>query len=315
MSSFAYVVAACSKYTAELCALLGSLDYVGNKFDVHLIGVDLPEKFTSQFPLLDYNVIHHAIPREEVEEARGISEITCRKRYWYAVDFGGNYEATCILDADLIFCRNPWQYFEMAAQTGFILGPCKEQNKVYDDPHHEVDGKWIWNVPRGFYNDKDLCNCPVFLNTELWRAPLVFSWDIFFKHGFRAPDMDAMNLSFLHFGGYEKIVPLPGNQWLGTNEQHLKPYIRAVERRGKIFTESGIPVYSYHGHYHHPKWRATQLDNRHGCAAGYLKATECSDAMASGAMDLLYSNFRKMLNWKIQIEKVNYRHPELPYEE
>jgi hypothetical protein len=214
----------------------------------------------------------------------------------------------------LTFVRNPWQYFEIAEKTGFILGPNKEQNKVYDDPHHEVDGQWIWKVPRGFYNDKDLCNCPVFLDAKVWGDALRMSWDIFINRGFRAPDMDAMSLSFLQYGSYDKTVLLAGNQWLGTNEQHLKPYIRVIENHGVIQTESGIPIFSYHGQYYHKRWRDCQLDNRHNCANGYLKATECSDNMAQGAMNVLHTYFKRMLDWKIQIPKVNYRHPEEPYE-
>lgn len=76
-----------------------------------------------------------------------------------------------------------------------------------------------------------------------------------------------------------------------------------VERREQIFTENGLEIFSYHGQYYKEKWRAQQLINRHGCAEGYLKATECCDNMAQGAMDLLYNNFLKMLDWKIQIEK------------
>jgi len=32
-------------------------------------------------------------------------------------------------------------------------------------------------------------------------------------------------------------------------------------------------------------------------------------------MNLLYGTFLKMLDWKIKMPKVNYRHPEEPYEE
>lgn len=311
-SKFCYIVGACSKYIPELCAMLNSLDSVGNRQDVHVIGLHLPEEFTSQFDKVDYTVVYHNIPQEEIDESRGISEVTCRKRYWYAGEIGKDYDAVCILDADLIWVRDPKLYFEIAAKTGFILGPCKEQNKIYNDDHHLVDGKWIWNVPRGYYNDKDLCNCPVFLDAKIWGDALKMSWDIFINRGFRAPDMDAMSLSFLHYGSHDKTILLAGNQWLGTNEQHLKPYIRVIENHGKIQTESGIPVFSYHGHIGHVKWRETQLENRHHCIQGYLKATDesllSSDNIARGSMDLLYSRFKKMFHYNIKIEPLNYRH-------
>jgi len=309
MAKYAYLVAGDYKYIPELTGLLNSLDYVGNTFDVHLVGIHLTEEFKSQLDKLNYKVILHEISEEEIQDARGISEITCRKRYWYAAEFGKDYDAVCILDADIIFARNPIQFFDIAAKTGFILGPTKEQNKVYglDDDHHLVDGEWIWKSPKGFYNDKDMCNAPLFLDTKIWYEALRFSFYVFHSHGFKAPDMDAMNLSFLHYDSYDKTVRLPGLQWLGTNEQMLKPYVRVVERRETLYTECGLEIYTYHGHYYHEKWRNCQLDNRHHCAEGYLKATECSDNMAQGAMNLLYSNFLKMLRWKIIIEEKSYR--------
>jgi len=310
-SKYAYIVAADLKYLPELVANLNSLDYVGNTQDVHIIGINLPGEFLLQIAHLNYKAIVHIISEEEVQESRGISEVTCRKRYWYAAEIGKDYDAVCVLDADLVWCRNPIQYFDIAAKTGFILGPCKEQNKVYDtkdDDHYLVNGEWIWNIPKGFYNDQDMCNCPLFIDAKVWGDALRMEWDIFHKGGFKGPDMCAMNLSFLQYGSYDKTVKLVGLQWIATNEQLLKPYTRAVDRHGKIYAENGIEIISYHGHFYHEKWRQCQLDNRHGCAERYLKTTECPDNMAQGAMNLLYTNFMKMLDYKIVIEHKDYRH-------
>jgi len=318
MSKYAFIVAATYSYTPELTALLNSLDAVGSTADVHIIGIELQEEFLSQLPKLSYKAIHHNITEDEWQADHGRSEVVCRKRYWYAAQWGQDYDAVCILDADLVFCRNPHQFFVIAEKTGFILGPCKEQNKVYDDPHHQFNGEW--QIPQGFWNPKDLCNCPVFIDAKKWREPLEQSWLWFatnFENGnMRCPDMDCMNIAFIKYAGIDNIIAMPGNQWLGTNEQHLKPYIRAVvQRDGNIRTESGIEIFCFHGQYYKKRWRECQLDNRHGCANGYLKATECSDNMAQGAMNVLYTRFKEMLNYNIQIEKKNYNHPELPYEE
>jgi hypothetical protein len=321
-SKYCYIVAATQTYLPELVVNLNSLDYVGNQNDVHLIGIELSEDFLSQLNKLSYSVIHHNITEEEWQKDRGRSETVCRKRYYFAAEVGQKYDAVCILDADLVWVRDPKLYFDIAAKTGFILGPCKEQCKTYglEDDHHLVDDKWIWNIPRGFYNENDLCNCPVFLDAKIWGEALKMSWDVFINHGFKAPDMDAMSLSFLQYGSQDKTILLAGNQWLGTNEQHLKPYIRVIENHGKIQTESGIPLFSYHGQYYIKKWRDCQLSNRHHCSAGYLKADRNEevinnlDGQASGAMNLLYTYFLKMLDYKIIIEKKNYRHPELEYE-
>ena len=318
-SDYAFIVCADIRYLPEVIAELNSLDYVGNTSDVHFFGYKIPEEAQKQFILLNYQVIFHEITDEEIELNHGLSEVVCRKRYFYANQIGREYSAVCVLDADMVFTRNPIHFFEVAEKTGLILGASKEQNKVYDDGHHTWHGEFI--LPKGYYNPVDLCNCPLFVDTKIWGRALEKSYQIFVDgfnemkgDNFKAPDMDAMNICLIEAGSADKTIVMPGIQWLATNEQLLKPYIRAINDRGLIKTECGIPIFSYHGQYYHKKWRDCQLDNRHRCAEGYLKTTECPDSMAEGAMNLLYTNFLKMLDWKIQIPKINYRHPELPYE-
>ena len=326
-SKFAYVVGACYKYVPELCALLNSLHAVENRFDVHVIGIDLPDEFTSQFdklyttrrleigegglsssyrPSCGYHVIHHGIQEDEIQAGRGVSEIVCRKRYWYAGEIGKQYQAMCVLDADMVFIRNPWQFFEIAAQTGFVLGASKEQNKVYDHEHHHVDGRWL--IDPEFCNDKDLCNAPLFIDARKYEQALKDSWLWFIEHGFWAPDMDAMNIAFLHHHMYHMIVKLAGVQWLGTNEQMLKPYMKACKRSdGLLWTDSGLEIWSIHGHYYHEKWRTQQLLNRKGCIKGRLDGSEKAYGDAAGALDVLYRAFLDALNGVITVEHKDYR--------
>ena len=315
-SRFLYVVGATYSYTPELCAMLNSLDYVGNTFDVLVLGFEMEDSFIEQFSKLNFKVIFHKITEEERDQSKGTSEVVCRKRYWYAGEYGKNYEAVCVLDADLVWVRNPVNFFEMAAKTGFIIGPSKEQNKVYDDPHHQFKGEWI--IPEGYYNRNDMCNCPVFLDAKIWEEALKKSWEWFITDfpnaNMKCPDMDCMNIAFVKYGGEGKTVVLPGVQFLGTNEQMLKPYMRAINDRDLIKTESGFPIYSYHGQYYKKGWRENQLNNRHNCANGYLKATECCDSIAEGSMNLLYTYFLKMLDYKILIERKNYVHPDKSYD-
>ena len=299
MTEHAFIVCADIRYLPEVIAELNSLDYVGNKQDVHFWGYKIPEEAKKQFNLLSYNVYFHNITDQEIKESHGLSEVVCRKRYYFAGKINKFYKSICVLDADMIFTRNPIHYFEIAAKTGLVLCAGKEQNKVYNDLHHQHNGKWI--IPKGYYNPVDLCNCPLFVDINIWGEALIKSFSIFMDGfnemkgtNFKAPDMDAMNICLLEAGSAERTVVLPGIQWLATNEQLLKPYIRAVMDRGVVKTECGIPVFSYHGQFYHKKWRDCQIVNRHGCAANYLKANkhkdtqEHMDAQARGSMNLLY---------------------------
>lgn len=319
MTDYAYVVCADVRYLPEVIAELNSLDFVGNKQDVHFFGYKIPSYVISQFDKLSYRVIFHNITEEEIQESHGLSEVVCRKRYWYASKIGKDYKAVCVLDADMVFVRDPILFFEIADKTGLVLCCGKEQNKVYDDKHHKFKGEWV--IPEGFYNYNDLINCPLFVSTHIWGEALEKSYDWFIE-GFpednmKCPDMDCENIALLKYGSYNRTIVLPGIQFIGTNEQMLKPYMRVVDDKGLLKTESGIQIFSFHGQYYHVGWRKNQLDNRSRCIQGYLKASgdslECSNSIANGSMNLLYERFKKMLDWKIVIDKKNYRHPELNY--
>ena len=318
-SPYCFVVCADIKYIPEVVAELNSLSYVGNKQDVHFYGYKIPEEVQDQFVDLDYNVIFHEITEEEINLNHGLSEVVCRKRYFYANQVGREYRAVCVLDADMIFTRDPIQFFVIAEKTGYVLGASKEQNKVYDDGHHTWHGQFV--IEKGYYNPVDLCNCPLFVDTKVWGSALNKCYQIFVDgwpdDNFKAPDMDAMSVCLIEAGSADKTIVMPGIQWLGTNEQMLKPYMRVILDHGMTKTECGIPIFSFHGHWGHVAWRENQLENRHHCIQGYLKATEdsllCSDNIAKGALELLYGIYKKMLHYKIQIPAANYRHPEEDY--
>ena len=320
-SDYAFIVGATKTYIPELCALLNSLDYVGNIQDVYVLGIELDSDFVNQFDKLNYKVILHDINEQEWQEAHGKSEVVCRKRYYFADEIGKDYKAICVLDADMIFTRNPILFFEIAEKTGLVLGASKEQNQKYDDPHHQFKGEWI--IPKGTCPESDLCNCPLFVDTKIWGKALRESFTIFIDgfnemkgDNFRGADMAAMNIMLLKYGSADKTIAMPNIQWIASNEEALKPYMRAITDRGKIKTECGIPIFSYHGHWGHIKWRENQLANRHHCASTYLKAIkspevqEHLDSQAKGSLNLLYENFKKMFHYKIKITPNNYRHPE-----
>ena len=141
-----------------------------------------------------------------------------------------------------------------------------------------------------------------------YEQALKDSWLWFIEHGFKAPDMDAMNLAFLHHEMYHMIVKLAGVQWLGTNEQMLKPYMKACKRSdGLLWTDSGLEIWSVHGHYYHEKWRTQQLLNRKGCIKGRLDGSEKAYGDAAGALDVLYRAFLDALNGTITVEHKDYR--------
>lgn len=312
---YAFIVSACKKYVPELAALLNSLEKTGNKHDVHVIGYCLPAYMTAQFEKLSYRVHFYDIPEDEARRWGGESEILCRKRYWYAGEWGKEYDAICILDADMVIVRNMDNFFEIASKCDMILGVTLEQKTVYGTDedghdHQRVRGKHLVQTPT--WNDKDMCCTPMFINARRYEAQLKDSWLIFSQEwpngNFKAPDQQAFNMILVAEGLTGRVVLLPNMCWVGSNEKLLKPYTRVtVQRDGLLWTESGEPIYIFHGQYYKARWRQGQLEGRHGCAEGYLGYSFNSDNMARGAMDCLHEWFKKTLDGgPITIEKLAY---------
>lgn len=302
----AFIVSACTRYIPELTALLNSLDMIGNEHDVLLIGYQLPESFTDQFHKLGFKVKHYAIPEPEAREFSGEAEILCRKRFWYAAEWGKDYDSVCVLDADMYFVRHVDQFFEVAARTGMLLGATLEQKRIYGGiEHHKVNGVQLLDKPT--WNHKDICCAPMFFDAAEWGELMKRSWTMFAEGwpntNFKAPDMESYNLLILAAGRSDRVMLLPNYSFVATNEKLLKPYTRVTcQTDGLLWTESGEPIYIVHGQWYKARWRRQQLLNRHGCANGYLGFADNSDRMAAGAMQGLYEWFKKCLAYNIKID-------------
>lgn len=300
------VTSACKKYLPELTALLNSKMAIGNHDDIFIIGYQLPKEFTEQFSKLDYRTILYEVPESEAREFGGESEILCRKRFFYLGEWGKEYSSALLLDADVVFVRDISNFFEIAEKTNFILGVTLEQKTVYGRTEHQkVQGKHLVIPPK--WNAQDMCCTPVFINAKTYEKQLKKAWNIFAEGwpntNFRAPDQQALNQILVAEGLNDRVILLPNVCWCSCNEKLEKPYTRVTTQQdGLLWTESGEPIYIIHGRYYTKKWRRQQLRNRHHCAEGYLKATECSDAIAEGAMNCLYEFFKKNLDSVIKID-------------
>lgn len=313
---YAFVVSACKKYVPEITALLNSLEAIGNKHTVFLIAYELPEELLAQFSKLSFHVETYRIPETEAREFGGESEILCRKRYWYAAEWGQNFDAVCVLDADMFFVRPVDQFFDIAAKTGFLCGATLEQKRIYGEiEHHKVNGKQLLEKP--MWNPKDVCCAPMFANVRQdspWYGIFRECWTIFAEGwpetNFKAPDMESYNLLILRDKLTDKVLLLCNYSFVATNEKLLKPYTRVIgQTDGLLWTESGEPIYIVHGQFYKARWRNNQILNRRGCASGYLGnpsdpgivAVKAVD-LARGSMNCLYEWFKRYLSGPLQID-------------
>lgn len=312
MSDYCFVVSASTGFTPDLTALLNSLEVIGNKHDVHILGYKLPRYFTEQFSKLSYKTILTEATEEEVATSGGVGEFTLRKRYLYAAQWGQTYKATCVLDADMLFVRPVDLYFHIAHKAQIIIGASLEQKRFYggDQPDHILrDGTKL--LETATWNHRDICAAPVFADMTVYCWYFKESWNIY-QQGFRANDMDGLNLTFLKHSLTDRILLVSNPQLVSTNEKILKPYIRVVghpedpEPGGKLWTETGDPIYIMHGKWYQAAWRKNQYDNRVQCGNGYLGGCEKSNQLAEGAIQTAYSYFKRCLDYCIQVPHEAY---------
>lgn len=274
-SKCAYVVGSCDRYLPGLNALLNSLDMVGNTYPVHVVSCRIPDAYMIEITsAIDYPIIWHPISQQEIDWL-GDSEVLMRKRYAMPEKLG-DYDAVCILDADMFFLHNVDRYMEIAARTEFILGCGLEQKRRYDHDHNrDADGKFM--IDPNKVNGRDLCCAPLFAGRRWYRA-MAKSYDLVNDYPagqgrFKAPDMDAINITLLEAGSYDYTIPMTQQTWTGLHETLMKAHTRLVEIHGEACTEDGQEINIIHGKPWNRKWKHWQVEAQIGMVTREFNAS------------------------------------------
>ena len=112
----AYVVPASSNYIEGLNAMFGSLEFWKNKADVVLISYHLPEEYLEGLKKYSYNI------RVIESEGERQDQATAIERFRVAFEVGQEYEAICLLDADMFMTADNTDFLEAAAKGVIITG-------------------------------------------------------------------------------------------------------------------------------------------------------------------------------------------------
>jgi hypothetical protein len=293
--AYSFVIASNTRYLDCLTALLNSLEYVGNKNDVHIVSWGLPE--LREYP---FKIIRHEVADDPKMQEIGEGEVLMRYRYELASQL--DYDAVCVLDADTLVVRNLDIWFEMAARADVIIGCGLEQKRWYGEPeeHHKVNGEYP--IPRT-WNDKDICCSPLFFNPRKFGDAFHWSWAIIadydFDHRFKAPDMDAINIAVIKFGYKNRVIALAEATWSGLHETLLKPFSHICEMHDGLWTINGEEIWVIHGQYLNQIWRGWQIDNQIGCVDRELDGSLRNKQIAQSCLDFIVAYANKMLNYGI----------------
>lgn len=188
-------------------------------------------------------------PHIELIEHKGESvEGTAIERFRIAYEKAPEYDAICLLDADMFMTADPTIFFEVASK-GFIVtgsnGMIINFNKAYQEQYQTFLGKDEWPYP------KIHTTVPIFINKEntdwfkaLYDAKRIDSWD----------DFLYLNILGIKMGKDKKMIAMPPYMFTGIHHWQMKPEC-AVFKRGVYFL-SGTEeqVYMIHGKWWDEAW-------------------------------------------------------------
>lgn len=310
MTKYAFIVSSNTRYLENLNGLLNSLDYVGNKHDVHIVSWDLPKSYLDKLNQLSFETIVHEVSKDpEVTQdpdgkELGEGEVLMRYRYELASQLK-DYDAVCVLDADTLMARDVSIWFEIAARAKVIIGCALEQKRWYGEiENQKVDGK---HVIEKIWNDKDICCSPMFFSPKDFGDAFHYSWQIIadysYEKRYKAPDMDGLNMAIIKFGHKDRVIALAEATWSGLHETLMKPFSRVCEMHDELWTINGEEIWLIHGQFNNETWRGWQMGGQYGCIKRELDDSPRCKQIAKQCMETLVGYFNKMNeNHKIKID-------------
>jgi len=180
-------------------------------------------------------------------------------RWWYSADRLANYDAICILDADMQIVQNFTRYFEIVARSDMIALPKNDFSEA----------EWFsYDEKRAMEANPPLCAGPFIVTgrkavkffpliPEYAQNPTKYYPP--YNHRTTTGDMHPVNLILLQTGMIKDLLPLPGTQWIFVNTNHVRLVRREIQQRQYIGIHAkGDLLYVFHG-----KWWATALCLRH----------------------------------------------------
>ena len=296
MNKYAFVVSANTKYIVPLNIFLNSLDYVGNRHDVHIVSWGLPKDYLEKIREFPFDITVHEMADDPKMQEIGEGEVLMRYRYELASKLK-DYDAVCVLDADTAMVRDVTLWFEVADRAKVIIGCALEQKRWYgkDENNQMVDGK---HFIEPIWNDKDICCSPLFFSPNNFGDALHFSWHIIADYPpekrFKAPDMDGLNMSIIKHGYKDRVIALAEATWSGLHETLLKPFSHVCEMHDKLWTINGEEIFLIHGQYLNPIWRKWQIEGQNGCIKRELDNSARCKQIAQQCLEQIVRYFEKM---------------------
>lgn len=282
-TNYAFIVAASENYAPAIRAMFNSLEALGNKHKVIFLSFrfrDIPE--------VSFPVEFMESPEKECQ-VKG----TAIERFRVAYEVAPDYDAICLLDADMFFLRPVDLFFDIASKGFIVTG----SNGMVIDYHTEFQQRY--NLDMGspsFVYMKLHTTAPIWINHEntdwfkaLYNARRVDSWD----------DFLYLNLLGAHMGKDKKMLVMPPYSFTGIHHWQMKPATAMFEKGGIVMSGTEEEVWIIHGKWYDTAWindlmptMDRYLKDEHIGARGRFR-TENAISLMKGLFDRFASQEKK----------------------
>jgi hypothetical protein len=180
-------------------------------------------------------------------------ELIKRARYFKILEIGKQYDAVCLLDADMFFVSPVFSsFFEMVSGTNKIIG-ANERFKwaIGSDMYFESDGKSIFTESTKMYSM--ICNVPSIFDMNKWNETFEYYCKICFggyqfkgKERVGIGDLFAYNIAINKTGRANDVIMFPMETMAQVHHVWRKPWTYLINDNDYWMTFSGDRVYMIH---------------------------------------------------------------------
>ncbi len=284
---YAFFVAASENYIPGIQALFNSMAYHEMQQDVILLSFDLPADYIDSLADYSFNI---RVFETQNKDSQVVG--TAIERFRLSVEYGPEYKAICLLDADMFFHRDVSLFFDIAA-AGFIVttsnGMIINFNKEYQTRYQVDLGSDEYPYP------KVHTTAPIFVGPadldwfeRLYTSRRIDSWD----------DFLYLNVLGIDMGKADRMICLPAYAWTGIHHWQLK-IETSIRNIGPdlILTGTEEPIYMSHGKFWDEGYNQDLIRTMDDYRDRWDMGARCESRVAD-ACDTLLGEFQKYLNYK-----------------
>lgn len=284
---YAFFVAASENYIPGIQALFNSMEFHDMPQDIILLSFGLPKAYIDSLVDYSFNIRVFESPNKDNQVVG-----TAIERFRLAVEYGSEYKAICLLDADMFFHRDVRLFFEIAA-AGFIVttsnGMIINFNSEYQKRYQVDLGSDEYPYPQVH------TTAPIFVGPadldwfeRLYTSRRIDSWD----------DFLYLNVLGIDMGKSERMLCLPAYAWTGIHHWQLK-IETSIRRIGQdlILTGTEEPIYMSHGKFWDEGYNLDLIRTMDDYRGRWDMGERCASRVTD-AYDTLLGEFEKYLNYE-----------------